>query len=250
MAQTTQLIEALKKALKAHGQTYADVGQHLKLSEASVKRMFSQRSFTLQRLEQVCQFIGLEISDLMRMIQEEARVAISELSVDQEREIVADLELLLVTVCVLNHWSFEEILDYFEISKAACIKHLVRLDRLKMIELLPNNRWKLLVSPRFKWLENGPIQQFFFAKLQSDFFNSCFDQDREQLIVLNAMLGPSSFAVFQRRMERLVREFHELSSDDTSLPLASREGTTVVLAMRPWHYGLFNQFIKDHTKVR
>ena len=247
MAQTSQLIEALKKALKAHGLTYADTARHLNLSEASVKRLFSQKRFTLQRLDQICQLIGLEISDLVRMLNEEAATQISGLSLEQEREIVADLELLLVTVCVLNRWTLEEIIDYFEMSEVVCIKHLTRLDRLKMIELLPNNRLKLLVSPRFKWRENGPIQQFFLEKLQSDFFSSCFDQPRERLTVLNGMLAPSSFAVFQRKMEHLAREFDELSSDDALLPLEEREGTTVVMAMRPWRYGLFNQFKKDRN---
>ncbi|MEJ2426311.1 MAG: XRE family transcriptional regulator, partial [Candidatus Thiodiazotropha sp.] len=36
MAQTQQLITALKRTLKAHGLTYADVAERLDLSEASV----------------------------------------------------------------------------------------------------------------------------------------------------------------------------------------------------------------------
>lgn len=246
MAQTSQLIEALKKSLKAHGLTYADTARHLNLSEASVKRLFSQKRITLQRLDQICQLMGMEITDLTRMLNEEASAQISALTLEQEREIVADLELLLVAVCVLNRWTLDEIVDYFELSEVDCIRQLTRLDRLKMIELLPNNRLKLLVSPRFKWLENGPIQQFFLERLQSDFFGSRFNQSREELIVVNGMLASSSFDVFQRRMARLAKEFDELSSSDASLPLQDREGTTVVMAMRPWRYGLFNQFKKQH----
>jgi transcriptional regulator with XRE-family HTH domain len=250
MAQSSQLIEVLKKALKAHGLTYADAARHLHLSEASVKRLFSQKRFSLHRLDQICQLMGLEISDLVQMLNEEASAQISGLSLEQEREIVADLELLLVAVCVLNRWTLEEIIDYFSLSEVDCIRHLTRLDRLKMIELLPSNRLKLLVSPRFKWRENGPIQQFFLEKLQSDFFSSRFDQKREQLMVLNGMLASSSFEVFQRRMARLAKEFDELSSDDAALPLEDREGTTVVMAMRPWRYGLFNQFKKQRKPSR
>jgi transcriptional regulator with XRE-family HTH domain len=250
MAQSSQLIEALKKALKAHGLTYADAARHLHLSEASVKRLFSRKRFSLQRLDQICHLMGLEISDLVQMLNEEASAQISGLSLEQEREIVADLELLLVAVCVLNRWTLEEIIDYFSLSEVDCIRHLARLDRLRMIELLPNNRLKLLVSPRFKWRENGPIQQFFLEKLQSDFFSSRFDQKREQLMVLNGMLASSSFEVLQRRMARLAREFDELSSDDSTLPLEDREGTTVVMAMRPWRYGLFNQFKKQRKSSR
>ena len=54
MAQVSSLIETLKKQLKAHGKTYADVAAALDLSEASVKRLFAEESFTLQRLSLVC----------------------------------------------------------------------------------------------------------------------------------------------------------------------------------------------------
>jgi DNA-binding Xre family transcriptional regulator len=249
MAQSIQLIETLKQALKAHGRSYADVARHLNLSEASVKRLFSQKSFSLERLDQVCQLVEIEISDLVQLMQQNSGGPLTGLSLEQEQEIVSDLELLLITVCVLNRWSLEEIVDYFAIAEVRCIQHLAHLDRLKMIELLPKNRVKLLVAPNFQWRENGPIQQFFLQRLQSDFFNSRFDQEHEKLLVINGMLASSSTAVFQRKLERLAREFDELSNDDAGLPLDDRNGTTVVLAMRRWRYGLFGQFRKKPDKV-
>ena len=50
MSQTRELIKTLKTALKAQGKTYADVAVELGLTEASVKRLFSQQSFSLSRL--------------------------------------------------------------------------------------------------------------------------------------------------------------------------------------------------------
>ncbi len=67
----------------------------------------------------------------------------------------------------------------------------------------------------------------------------------ERLIVINGMLAASSNAVFQRKLEHLVREFDELNDDDAGLPFGQRWGTTVVLAMRRWRYGLFNRYRKD-----
>jgi transcriptional regulator with XRE-family HTH domain len=245
MAQSVQLIETLKQALKAHGLSYADVARHLGLSEASVKRLFSQKRFSLERLDQVCQLLEMEFTDLVQLMQQHTGGPISGLSLEQEQEIVGDLELLLITVCVLNRWTLEELTDNFQIPQVRCIQHLAHLDRLKMIELLPKNRVRLLVAPNFQWRENGPIQQFFLQRLQSDFFNSRFDQAHEALVVVNGMLAESSTAVFQRKMRRLAREFDELSDNDGFLPLEERNGTTVVLAMRRWRYGLFSQFRKN-----
>lgn len=240
MAQTSQLIGTLKQALKANGKTYADVAEHLQLSEASVKRLFSEQSFSLARLDQVCQLLKMEISDLVQQMNELQRAPISGLSLDQEREIAADLKLLLVTVCVLNHWSFRQILDYFHLSETDCIRYLAQLDRLQLIELQPGNRIRLRIAPNFAWQENGPIQRFFQEKLEQEFFNSRFDKAEEKLLVANAMLSKSTNALFQRRLEQLVREFDALAADDRSLPFEQRHGCTLVLAMRPWKYGLFD----------
>ncbi|MET0081328.1 MAG: helix-turn-helix transcriptional regulator [Candidatus Thiodiazotropha lotti] len=205
MAQTLQLIDTLKRTLKAHGLTYADVAQHLDLSEANVKRLFAKRRFTLERLDQVCQLMELEISDLVQEMNERTgAMAISELSLDQEAEIAGNLELLLVTVCVLNRWTLDEIIARFHISEHRCIQHLAKLDRLRLIELLPKNRVKLLIARNFKWQENGPIQRFFQDKIEAEFFASRFDHVNERLIVMNGMLAESSNQVLHFTLEHLI----------------------------------------------
>ena len=109
MPQTTDLLHTLKKLLKRHNKTYQDVALHLDLSEASVKRLFSEQNLSLQRLDAICNLMDLEISDLVREMRTEHNKPISELSYSQEKEIADDLHLLLVTVCVLNRWSLLDI---------------------------------------------------------------------------------------------------------------------------------------------
>lgn len=238
MPQTLQLIDTLKHALKAQKKTYADVARVLGLSEASVKRLFAEKSLSLLRLEQVCQLLGMEISDLVQLMSQRTR-RISQLTREQEQEIAGDRVLLLVTVCALNRWTIDDILARFNIREVEAIRCLARLDRLKIIELLPGNRIKLLISPNFNWLENGPIQQLFRSRLQDDFFNSRFDRQAERLLVVNGMLSRRSNAVLQKKLDRLAREFDELNDDDAGLPLEQREGVTMVMAMSDWRFGLF-----------
>jgi hypothetical protein len=225
------------------------VAHHLELSEANVKRLFAKRRFTLERLEQICQLMEMEISDLVQEMSDWAGAkAISSLSLEQEAEIAGNIELLLVTVCILNRWTVEEIMARFNLSEVRCIQHLAKLDRLRLIELLPKNRVKLLVARNFKWMEDGPIQRFFQEKIEAEFFSSRFDHANERLIVINGMLAESSNQVFQRKMEHLAREFDELNDDDAKLPLDDRNGTTVVIAIRPWSYGLFDALRKSDKK--
>ena len=238
MPQIAPLIKTLKKELKAQGKTYVDVAELLDLSEASVKRLFAEENFTLQRLEAVCHLIGFEMSDLIQKMASEQR-RISQLTEEQEKEIVSDLILLLVTVCVINGFTYQDIIDRYTIKDTECIQKLAALDRLKLIELLPNNRIKLLIAPNFGWLPNGPMQKFFRERVEQEFFNSSFEKETENLIVLNGLLSKASNAEFQKKMQRLANEFTELAQDDFGLPQEKRDGLSVVLAVREWQYSFF-----------
>jgi DNA-binding Xre family transcriptional regulator len=241
MAQAEALVGALKNVLRARGITYAHLATGLKLSEASVKRIFAARNFTLDRFDQICALSGIQISDLIRMIAHESATP-SQLSLEQENKLVSDSKLLLIAVHALNHWSLEEIIDAYAFSKAECIHMLARLDKLGIIDLLPNNKIRVRVAPDFTWLPGGPIQQYFRAQLQNDFFRSRFDGAGEKMMMLSGMLSPKSNETIQTHMRRLGAEFSALHHQDLNLPLSERFGTSLILAIRPWSPESFKYF--------
>ena len=168
MIRSINIIQALKIQLKRSGITYRELAAQLKLSESAVKQMFASGNFSLRRLDQVCDALGLELGDLVDIaMNQESKTA--ELSNSQERELVADIKLLLVAYLLVNHLSVDEILEQFEISEIEIVQLLARLDRMKLIELQPGNRVRLLITSNFKWLKNGPIENFFREEVQSEF---------------------------------------------------------------------------------
>lgn len=240
MAQTTSLVEALKRELKARGITYAQVARSIGMSEASVKRMFSQESFTLKRFDEICQFARVDIADLARAAETRKR-EISQLTLEQEREIVGNRKLFLVAVCALNHCSFEQILDTYDLAEPELVRLLARLDKLKFIELLPGNRIRLLVSRTFSWLPDGPIQQFFKTQAQHEFFRSRFDGEGELMLFVNGMLSRASSAAMIEKLKRVANEFSERHNDDLPLPIEQRFGNSLLVAIRPWNMQAFRE---------
>jgi len=238
MKQTAQMTDALKHALKAHKKTYADVAETLDLSEGSVKRLFAGNGFTMERFEQVCTMINMEITDIVQLMNERS-VNLMQLSWEQESEIANDLVLLLVAICSLNRWTVEDVLENYKLTEAQVIHHLATLDRMKLIELLPGNRIKIMASPNFKWIENGPIQKFFHEKVGKDVFNSRFDRQTEKLVVASAMLTKKSNAELQKKLDKLMIEMDQLNNEDAGLPVKEKVGTTLVMAIREWNYGVF-----------
>ncbi len=245
MARTALLVETLKRELKARGLTYAAVATGLGLSEASVKRMFSRREFTLSRLDRICEIAGLEFSELARLMGGHDAV-VSQLTEEQEAEFVANPKLMLVALCTLNHWSFEQIVGAYALTEAECIRLLARLDRLKFIELMPGNRIRLLVSRAFAWIPDGPIQRLFKEQFQVDFFRSRFDKEGELLLLANGALSKASVAALLARLRRTAAEFSALRADDASLPAASRMPITLLLAARPWSA----EFLRKYRRER
>jgi DNA-binding Xre family transcriptional regulator len=249
MAHTAALVDALKRELKLRGVKYADLARHLRLSEASVKRMFSRRDFTLKRLDEICRHTQIEFGELARaMVREET--LITHLTPEQEKEIVADRKLFLVAVCVLNHVSFEQVIETYQIGAAECVQLLTRLDRLKFIELQPGNRIKLLVSRTFAWLPDGPIQRFFNDQAHNEFFRSRFNRPDEFMLVLNGMLSKSSSAEMVNRLKRITREFSDLHNEDSRLPLGERSAMTLLVAIRHWQLQAFAELRRGPPSTR
>ena len=238
MAHTAALVDVLKRELNTRGVTYADLARQLRLSEASVKRMFSRRDFTLKRLDEICRSAQIEFSDLVRAVVRDETL-ISHLTFDQEREIVSDRKLFLVAVCALNYVTFDQIVETYDISAAECVQLLTRLDKLKFIELLPGNRIKLLVSRTFSWLPDGPIQRFFNDQAHNEFFRSRFNRPDEFMLVVNGMLSTTSSADIVSRLKRITREFSDLHNDDSRLPLGERSPMPLLVAVRHWQLQAF-----------
>jgi transcriptional regulator with XRE-family HTH domain len=233
MTEADQLVSALKKQLKTQGMTYRDVARALKLSEPSVKRLFASGRFTVERLVQICNLLGFTLAELSKEALA-GQVRLSTLTDKQEREVVSDPKLLLIAVCALNHWSMDEIVGFYSVSIPECIKYLLQLDKLRIIDLLPGNRIRLNVARDFDWLPSGPIRRYFKDKGINDFLKSDFALEDETMTFVHGMYTDQALAQIQDELRRLRKKFAELHEESLSAPLSKRRGIGLLLAMRGW----------------
>ena len=247
MAQTEALIDTLKQALKRHHLTYAEVGRRLKMSEANVKRMFASKRFSLDRVEDICRLMNMELTDLLYLY-EESRQRITQLTLKQEQELVNDTKLLLVAVSVRNRLTFDDILSNYQLTEAECIQCLAKLDKLKIIDLLPQNRIKLRIDDDFRWLPNGPIERFFEKHLQTQFLKSGFNGDLANRLFLFGLLGDASAQQLLQKMTALAKEFTDLHRQDAKLPLEKRHTMGFMMALRPWDADVFKPLVRRSSK--
>jgi len=235
MATSARIIDALKRQLKLRGITYRGLAERLLLSESAVKHMFSTGNFSLRRLDEVCAVLELDIGDLVN-ISESMEPRIEQFSAEQEQEIVSDNRLLLVAYCLINYWTFDEIIERYDITPQEGLKYLRRLDRMRIIELQPGDRVRLLIANNFSWRKNGSIEKFFRSRVQTEFFQHDFGDDESIRIVKNGMLSGKSQIQLIEKMKATGEHFDDLTWDERRLPAAARNGTTMVLAIRHWFF--------------
>ncbi|MEM6572805.1 MAG: helix-turn-helix transcriptional regulator [Pseudomonadota bacterium] len=239
MIQTRALIDTLKKVLREQKITYATVAEHLELSEASVKRMFASCNVTLARLEQICDLAQLSLAELAGLNQTKPE-PLTQLTPDQEEELLADPKLLLAAFMTLNNWQVEEIVETFDITEHELIQRLARLDRLRIIELKPGNRVRRLVARNFTWRKDGPVQSYFERSVKQHFLNSRFSRDTDHLRFMGGRLSSQSLERMRQAIERLTVEFDDMVEGDASLPHGQKTGVGAVFAIRPWELPAFS----------
>ena len=238
MSGSTQLREAIKRQLKARDLHYADLARAIGLSEASVKRLLSRGGITLERLDAICEFLGVDVYELVRSGRREPAAQERQLSLAQERALADDPMLLTVFHLLCNDWDAAQVRGEFGLSEPEEVLLLARLDRLRLIELLPGNRVRLRVPRDFAWRNDGPVLKRHARSAMVEFLRGDFSGDEAFLRLEIKELGTASLALFRRRLERLVAEFNELAELDAALPGDRRRGVGLVLAARPWAFSL------------
>ena len=154
MARTKQIVDALKVTLKHQGITYRVLAEKLDVSESTIKQMFANGNFSLNRLDAICDLLEVDLNALLE-VSESLEDRVTSISIENEQALVENRKLLVVGYFLVNHWKVDEIVARYDISETEIITLLARLDKMRLIELQPNNRVRLLMANNFSWHPNG-----------------------------------------------------------------------------------------------
>ncbi len=238
MHQTAQLVDALKKILRAKGVTYRDVASAIGLSEASVKRIFAEKSFSLSRLEEICRYLNLTIYELARLAAHHDQQPVTTLTIEQETALAKEPPLLAYFYLLANGWPPSKIKKQLGMSDAQSAKAMTRLHRLKLIECYSRNRFRLLTARTIAWRKAGPVRRLYERQIKSEFLETDFEAAGGLMKFETAELSESSIKIISRKIEKLVKEFDDLVELDMAQPLEKKQSVGLLLAVRPWVFSL------------
>jgi len=240
MDASRQLLSAIRALLRERGITYRQLADALDVSEPTIKRDFSRGDFSLSRLDRICAVLEVSLADLASGAVP-ARNSLTHLSDQQERALVKEPRLLLLTYLLVNDWKFGEITAAFAMDENALVSLLLRLDALKIVNYRPPNRVKKLTARNFTWRKDGPVHEYFLTRVAPEFLRGRFDESADEFRFIGGTLSAASLARMKVSMAQLADEFEELARHDSRLPLELRDGCSALLALRKWEFSEFTR---------
>lgn len=239
----TFIFDSIRIHLKARGFNYQQLADALGVSESTIKRIFASNDCTVERLEEICQFINIELAHLLKSTPKKRKL-IEHLSHKQETELAENKKLLMVAICVMGLWSFENMLSHLTLAKAECIALLQRLERIGFVEMRPNNQYRLLIAKDFTWIVDGPIMRL-VKSVSDDFFNHRFEASGEMLKIINVRVSPDVRESLKNKLEKVAQQYADQVVADSHLPLNERPPLSICIAVRSW----VPDFLKDLMRV-
>ena len=244
MSSSQDLVTTLKAELKRAGITYAHLAHEMGLAESSIKRIFARGDMPLSRIDEVLAVLKMDFAELARLVAL-ASPTRQQMTLEQERAVVADPKLLLVAICTLSQWTLEQVVDTYAISKPQGVACLLALDKLGFLELRANNRYRLKFDKTFRWRPGGPVMQFFRQHAVGDYFGGDFGGTGELLMLVHGHIAPVHAALLNDKLQRVAQDFAQQHLADQRLPEAEKQAYTLVIGMRSWLFGAFRQLLRQ-----
>ena len=244
MSSTQDLIMTLKAELRRAGITYAQLAVELGMAESSIKRVFAKGDMPLSRIDEVLAVLKMDFAELARLVALDSPLR-REMTLEQERAVVADPKLLLAAICALSQWTLEQMVQTYSLSKPQAVGCLLALDKLGFLELRANNRYRLKIDKTFRWRPGGPVMQYFRQHAMTDYFSGDFGDVGEMLMLVHGHISPAHAALFNERLRRLAKDFAQQHLADQKLPDSDRLAYTMVFGVRSWLFGAFRQLLRE-----
>jgi transcriptional regulator with XRE-family HTH domain len=169
MSQTSKLLSTVKRILKSKGLTYKDISKEIGMSESSIKRLFSEHTFSLKRFEQICDLLEISFYELSK-ISLNIESTHSVMSYEQKLILSEKPRLMIFFYLLLNGRAPDSIVRDYKISKQESVKYLLELDKLKLIELHPENKIRFLIQKGMTWLKDGCRESNYLTQKQHKIF--------------------------------------------------------------------------------
>lgn len=213
--------DVLKVVLKNKKLTYKELAVELGLTESAVKKIFTAQDCSYSRLHQICKVLGVNLIDILREM--ETKVLRQEkFSIPQENYFAQNMDAFhFFWRLVAERKSVADIQALDGLSEQECLRYLLKLDELGLIELHENNAIKLPKMRLNRWMGQGPltdtIHYEWSVALIKDVVKMDLAEKSQKFMLRSVALREESYREFLQAASDLEVEFLKRSVRERSL---------------------------------
>ena len=216
------VIRNIKKLLKEQKISYKDLAKQLGMSESGIKKIFVSKDGSFLRMKQLCDSVGVSVYE---MLQDTKSLDVT-FSKRQQDEFLKDFVLFRVYwMLVYERGSIVEVQKKLSLSYKDMFKLMRKLDDLKLLKLLPNDRLQLPPIQAVHWIGQGDFINKIYKEWSRNLLESVSKPNarQDEAFVLRYLpMTPNTFKEFQLAILNLEEEFirrsiHEMRTKSTFL---------------------------------
>lgn len=231
-SQSKLLKTILKQEIRNRGLRYRDIAEHLDVSVMTVKRHLNSDRVPIEALEEISACLGLSLIELVEIAKANDGRNQLDLEHQQESALAADHALALLRQLLYSGMIVDDIINEYDIDEPTIIMLLARLDRLKLIELLPGNRVRIRGPRHIEWKPGGPMRHEIENDMRKQFTTMDFANSEDYFGYEPARLSESSVQQIEQHMRQLVRKIRVLHQVDQHLRPDQKQWYTILVARR------------------
>jgi DNA-binding Xre family transcriptional regulator len=197
----------LKQTLRQRRLTYQELAKGIGLSESGVKKIFSAKDGSFQRLAQICRYVGISMNELI----EDNRTFNVTFTDEQQKEFVKNPKLFqYYWLLAYERLSKEVSQAKLQLSTAEAFRLARKLDTLSLIKLLPGDRIRLPSIKAVRWVGEGEFQTSLYrnwSRALLDAVTKSEPKDGEFFLLRYLQMTPKTFTEFIAAQKALENEF-------------------------------------------
>jgi len=236
------MMEMLRELFRQHGLRFADIAEKLGVTERTVTRWFSADSIETAILQRLCELLGIDFFTLCELAAKRRDNRPNHHTLKQEQALAASPLLTYLFVQICKGWTAQDFKDDIGIPEAVLVDHLLQLDKVGLIDLLPGNEIRLNTARDMRLIPNGPYARNLNRWLAGTFKNPNVDEPNAAWVCDFMKLTPGSRERIERKFRALMQEANDLSDDDRRANAAGREWYGLVLVVRPENIRPFSEW--------
>lgn len=152
-----QIQKFLKQVLKKQKLKYSEIASKLNVSEMTIKRLLSGPDLSIGKISAVGELINLSFQQIVTGALSHKRESFY-FSEEQETFLSENLHLYYF-LDLLSPYDGQELHELDGLNPQEVYSYLRKLEKINLLELFPNNQFKLKCHWPITWMTGGPLQK-------------------------------------------------------------------------------------------